>query len=132
MDTTQARARFAAADVARLATVSDRQPHLVPITFAAIGDTIWFAIDHKPKTTRELRRLRDIRANPAVCVLVDHYEPEWRNLWWVRADGEATILADDAVGIDHLVAKYPQYQRIRPAGPVVRIDVRRWISWSAT
>ena len=131
MDPAEARTRFAAADVARLATTSDAGPHLVPITFAAVGDTVWFAIDHKPKTTRELRRLRNIRANPAVSVLVDHYEPDWRNLWWVRADGAATIV-DDTAGIDHLVAKYPQYQQIRPGGPVVRIDVRGWASWSAT
>jgi PPOX class probable F420-dependent enzyme len=131
MDPADARARFAAAEVAHLATAADGMPHLVPITFAADGDTLWFAVDHKPKTTRELRRLRNIRANPRVCVLVDHYEPDWGRLWWVRADGVATIRDRDEAGLDRLVAKYPRYREIRPAGPVVRIDITRWASWSA-
>ena len=44
--------------VARLATVGpDGRPHVVPICFALDGDTLYTAVDSKPKSTRRLRRL---------------------------------------------------------------------------
>ena len=101
MDPTVARRRFAAERVARLATVGPGgQPHLVPVTFAvldAVGDgVIVFAVDHKPKRARQLRRLRNIAASPLVSFLVDHYTEEWSELWWVRADAIAEIVPADA------------------------------------
>ena len=84
----EARQRFADAAVARLATVGPAgQPHLVPVTFAVDGDHIYTAVDAKPKTTANLRRLRNIAGNPRVAVLADHYEADWDGLWWARAPG---------------------------------------------
>ena len=57
----------------------------MPVTFAVYGDLVCFAVDHKPKSTRDLRRLRNIRANDQVSVLVDDYADDWSRLWWVRA-----------------------------------------------
>jgi PPOX class probable F420-dependent enzyme len=132
----EARARFAAAQVARLASVgADGAPHLVAICFAVDGDRIVTAIDHKPKTTTRLRRLANIAANPGVCLLVDHYEADdWSALWWARADGTATILPSGAAAtaaIDALADRYPQYVAQRPAGPVIEIAVTRWSGWRA-
>ena len=91
----EARQRFASVPVARLATVGpDGQPHLVPVTFAVDGDHIYTAVDAKPKSSRQLRRLRNIAGNPRVAVLADHSEDDWTALWWVRADGRAAILED--------------------------------------
>lgn len=131
------RRRFAAARVARLATVGpDGAPHLVPITFAVVGATIVHAVDHKPKRTRALRRLDHIAANPAVSVLADHYDDDWTALWWVRADGRARIVdADTPTGgaaIDALVARYAPYRERRPQGPVVVVEVARWSGWTAS
>jgi PPOX class probable F420-dependent enzyme len=126
--------RFGAARVARLATTDAAgSPHLVPIVFALVGETVWTAVDGKPKSTTALRRLDNVRARPAVSLLVDHYADDWATLWWVRADGVARVLdAEDARdGMAALVAKYPQYQASPPPGPVVRVDVTRWVSWSA-
>ena len=127
--------RFRAARVARLATVdATGRPHLVPVVFAVDGTTVVFAIDHKPKARRDVRRLANIAANPAVSLLVDHYDDDWSALWWVRADGDATVVDDPAAmagPIDLLVAKYPQYQRIRPAGPVILVRVHTWRGWAA-
>lgn len=126
--------RFGAARVARLATTNeDGTPHLVPVVFALVGDVVWTAVDAKPKSTTALRRLDNVRAHPRVSLLVDNYSDDWSTLWWVRADGAATILdvEDAAVGLDQLTAKYPQYQEQRPPGPVLKIDVARWSSWSA-
>ena len=80
----QARRRFAEARVARLATVTPaNDPHLVPICFAVDavqGDTIYSAVDAKPKSTPDLKRLRNIAANPSVTLLVDHYDDDWTNV----------------------------------------------------
>ena len=93
----EARRRFGTATVARLATVGQTgRPHLVPVTFALDGDLIFTVVDAKPKTTTDLRRLRNIGAEPRVAVLADHYEDDWDGLWWARADGLATILRDPA------------------------------------
>ncbi|MCG5215811.1 TIGR03668 family PPOX class F420-dependent oxidoreductase [Streptosporangium sp. KLBMP 9127] len=132
MEEALARRRFAGARVARLATAGGNGvPHLVPVTFALDGDRILLAVDHKPKTTTDLRRIRDIRENPRVCALVDHYDDDWATLWWVRADGEATVTegpAGPAVAL--LAAKYPQYGERPPAGPMITIEITRWSSWS--
>jgi PPOX class probable F420-dependent enzyme len=131
-----ARERFAAARVARLATAdADGVPHLVPVTFALATGAIVFAIDHKPKRSMNLRRLRNIAANPAVSFLVDGYDEDWARLWWVRADGHATILTEPgerAAPIDALCAKYRQYRERPPEGPVIRTEVTTWRNWSAT
>jgi PPOX class probable F420-dependent enzyme len=130
----EARVRFAAARVARLATVDEAgRPHLVPVVFAVVGSRIYTAVDAKPKRHNALRRLANIRANPRVALLVDHYDEDWAALWWVRADGVAEILADSAgrSGIDALVARYAQYRETPPPGPVIAIDVDHWSAWSA-
>jgi PPOX class probable F420-dependent enzyme len=135
-----ARQRFASAPVARLATAGpDGRPHLVPVTIVldsqpGQGDRIYTAVDAKPKTTSNLQRLRNIRANPQVAVLADHYQPDWAGLWWVRADGHATIVAEPAAmapALALLAGRYPQYQQQPPAGPVIRIQVTRWAGWAA-
>jgi len=130
-----ARARFAAARVARLATVRpDGRPHLVPIVFVVSGDVVWSAVDDKPKSTRALQRLANIEANPSVALLVDHYDDDWTQLWWVRAEGRAEVVelaaAGTAEALDSLARKYPQYAAHRPAGPFVRVSVTRWSGWS--
>jgi PPOX class probable F420-dependent enzyme len=134
----EARSRFCAARVARLATVGPGGlPHLVPITFAATGDTVATAVDHKPKRGTDLARLRHIRAQPRVSLLADHYEDHWEALWWVRADGVARILDDRdadrarrADALRRLAEKYPQYRLREPAGPIILIGVERWTGWA--
>ncbi|WP_431950217.1 TIGR03668 family PPOX class F420-dependent oxidoreductase [Actinacidiphila sp. bgisy167] len=134
----QARERFAAARVARLATAdATGTPHLVPVAFAVDGDTVALAVDHKPKRTAHLKRLANIEANPAVCLLADHYDEDWDLLWWARADGTARVLppagASPAAArcVALLTAKYGQYTGRPPAGPVIEISVRRWSGWRA-
>ena len=155
----EARRRFGTAAVARLATIGpDGRPHLVPVTFALDGDRIYTAVDAKPKTTANLRRLRNIDADPRVTLLADHYEDDWDRLWWARADGRAAILgrpappagrpggtdpggtdpggtggreADLAGPLALLAARYPRYRAAPPAGPLIRIQVERWTGWAA-
>ena len=132
----EARQRFAAAPVARLATVGPAgRPHLVPVTFAVDGDHVYTAVDAKPKTTTNLRRLRNIRRDPRVAVLADNYEADWDRLWWARAEGLASILGEPAGRarpLELLAARYPQYRVNPPAGPVIAIAVERWTGWAAS
>lgn len=157
MDVEEARRRFAGGRVARLATVdAEGLPHLVPLVFALLGDEIVTAVDRKPKRPARLKRLRNIAANPGVCLLVDAYDEDWDELWWVRADGDARIVppqtpetpeapeasealeapdrrAPDEHGaaIAALQRKYAQYRRQPPDGPVIVVAVRRWRGWQA-
>ncbi len=138
VDEAAMRARFAAARVARLATVRpDGSPHIVPICFAllaeASGDVIVSATDDKPKTTYSLQRLKNVITTPAATLLVDHYEEEWGRVWWIRVDGDGRVI-EGGSGHDRAVAalkaKYEQYQRIALPGAVLAIDVRRWRGWA--
>jgi PPOX class probable F420-dependent enzyme len=129
-----ARCRFAEARVARLATVgADGRPHLVPIVFACLGDVVWTAVDDKPKRTRALRRLDNVRANPRVALLADRYDEDWSALWWVRADGTARVVEAAAApaALEALAARYAQYAASPPSGPLLEIAVERWSGWSA-
>jgi len=124
---------FANARVVHLATVdATGAPHLVPMVFALVGDVIHSAVDRKPKRHTGLRRLANIAHEPRVSVLADHYDDDWTRLWWVRADGDARVLDSSPAGLAALTAKYPQYLAAPPPGPFLRIEVRRWSSWSAT
>ncbi|HWD65751.1 MAG TPA: TIGR03668 family PPOX class F420-dependent oxidoreductase [Solirubrobacteraceae bacterium] len=134
MDADQVREYFDRAPVARLATIDTaaHRPHLVPVTFARLDpDTLVTGIDHKPKRTRALRRLQNIAGNPNVCVLADHYEDDWTQLWWVRADGTAQVREASSApeAVRALVARYPQYAERPLDGPVIVISVVRWTGW---
>jgi PPOX class probable F420-dependent enzyme len=122
--------------VGHLAT-TDRQavPHVVPICFAILDDTLYFSIDEKPKSIsrQPLKRLRNIRVNPNICVVVDRYDEDWKRLGWVMLWGRAEILAQ---GPEHdhaqalLRARYSQYQAMQISShPVVAIRVQRTANW---
>jgi PPOX class probable F420-dependent enzyme len=129
-----ARARVAEARVGRMATHdTGGRLHLVPLCFVLAGETVYSAVDRKPKRSPALRRLANVAANPDVCLLVDEYAEEWSALWWVRLRGRARVLApgeerDRAVAL--LRAKYAQYATDPLDGPVLAIDVDEWRSWA--
>jgi PPOX class probable F420-dependent enzyme len=123
------RERVRDARVAILGTINENgTPHLVPITFALEGDAIYSAIDHKPKTTTQLKRLANIERDPRVTLLVQNYADDWTLLWWVRMKGNARLTDE---GLDALMSKYPQYRERPPSGTVIAIDVSEWSGWYA-
>ena len=130
----EARARFATVPVVRLGTADGQgRPHLVVVTFAVEDDTIYTAVDQKPKSSTDLKRLRNVSENPMVTMLADHYSDDWEELWWVRADGRAAILADQrqmAAPLRLLADRYWQYRQARPTGPVLAVTVERWSGWT--
>jgi PPOX class probable F420-dependent enzyme len=135
VDEARCRAHLAAARVGRLATVRpDGRPHVVVCCFAVEGDWVWTAVDAKPKSGAPLQRVANVRAHPRASLLVDHYEEDWDRLWWVRVDGAAAVLEignEEERAIAALTARYPQYERARPPGPVIAITIERITGWSA-
>jgi PPOX class probable F420-dependent enzyme len=124
------------APVARLATVGvDGQPHIVPISFVLDEQALYFAVDSKPKRTTNLKRVRNLAAHPRVSVLVDHYEDDWNRLWWIRVDGDARVVTDDAEAqkaLELLAARYSQYRANPPGGPVIAMAIGAMTGWSAS
>jgi PPOX class probable F420-dependent enzyme len=104
----------------------------VAICFALDGHTLYTAIDEKPKRTRGLQRLQDIEANPRVEVLIDSYDEDWSQLWWVKLRGTAWVVDHDSRALELLQTKYEQYREQPPAGPFVLIQVDQRIEWSAS
>jgi PPOX class probable F420-dependent enzyme len=135
MDEPEAWERLRSARVGHLATSGpDGTPHVVPFVFALDSTTLYWAVDAKPKRSRELKRLANIRANPNIEVVVDAYQEDWHSLWWVRATGTARILEPGQEwtrALALLEGKYLQYRDDPPPGPVVAIDVTRLVSWEA-
>jgi PPOX class probable F420-dependent enzyme len=106
----------------------------VPITFVVDSDRVWTAVDGKSKRTTQLRRHANIRANPGVSLLAQHWDEDWSALWWVRADGIATITDAGAsvVRIAGLLrSKYHQYESVDVSGPVVAVSVNTWRGWTS-
>jgi PPOX class probable F420-dependent enzyme len=135
LDPAEARALFVSAAVARLGTVRpDGSPHLVPVCFALAGETIYTAVDHKPKSTAALARLRHIATEPRVALLADHYGDDWSRLWWVRVDGDASVVSspqEREQALAALAAAYRQYADRPPQGPVIAVVPRRFRGWRA-
>lgn len=134
MDASLALGRLSAARVGRLATVTPSgDPHIVPCCFALVDETVVTAVDAKPKSTHALRRLANVRAHPHASLLVDHYDDaDWSALWWVRVDGPARVITrgpDRDQAVDTLTAKYRQYRRSPPPGPVIAVEIATWRSW---
>ena len=136
MDRETMRRLVSPAPVARLATVRrDGHPHVVPVCFVITEDVVYSAVDGKPKRHRHLQRLSNVRATGTASLLVDEYDDDWSRLWWVRLDGRARLVDNTAEAeraIHALSDKYPQYRDQPPSGPVLAIDVQRWVGWSAT
>lgn len=126
----------APARVARLGTRSARHADvdLVPVTFVIDGDRFVTAVDHKPKTTRALARLANVRAHGRATALVDHWDEDWGHLWWVRLRGPAEVVAVDDPGVrpalEALAHKYAPYRTTPPEGPCIVVHLEHVRGWT--
>jgi PPOX class probable F420-dependent enzyme len=125
--------RVADARSGRLASVTpETQPHIVPCCFSLHNQTVYSAVDAKPKSTLALRRLENLRAHPSCSLLVDHYSEDWTTLWWVRIDGTGRVISDGPereLALNLLATKYDQYRIAPPPGAVVAIEITSWRMW---
>lgn len=126
------------ARVGRLATADAAgQPTVVPICYAFDGTALYSAVDAKPKQARPegLKRIRNLRENPRVSIVIDEYEEDWTRLRYVIIQGDADLLVDGPQfthGVDLLVAKYTQYRAMglgRERGLMIRVTPRRVSAW---
>ena len=127
---------LAAWPVGRLATLDEpHAPHLVPIVFCLDGEALYSPVDGKRKRGRPLKRLQNVAANDSCSLLLDQYDDDWRQLWWVRLDGTGEVYrpaADhEAVLRRRLLAKYPQYASVPITGDDPVFLRMRWTKVSA-
>ena len=122
--------------IGHLATAdASAAPHVVPVCFGLLDDTLYITIDEKPKraSDRPLKRVANILENPQAAIVFDHYDEDWRRLGWVMLRGRAELLAD---GAEHgraqalLQGRYRQLAAMQLAGlPVIAIRIGRVASW---
>lgn len=132
-------ALLSAAPVGRLATADAAgRPHVIPVCFACDGRRIYSALDAKPKRGRlaNLRRVRNIRANPQASLVIDHYEADWSRLWYLLIYGPAELIDagdEHSTALALLRAKYPQYRAMAlDDNPIIRITPQRAVGWAGS
>ncbi len=113
-----------------LATCNDDVPHVVPVVFVRLDDRIYSPIDGKPKSTARLRRVRNIEQNCRVSLILDHYDEDWKKLWWLRLDCQASVVPSSCDIADLLLEKYPQYQSVAVGSSAIEMTNIHWQSWS--
>ena len=124
------RARVAAASVMRVGTVDEGgRVHLVPIVFVIEGDTVYSSTDDDPPP----KRLRNLERNPEVSLIVDAYDEDWSNVWWVRMRGTGRAITNGPER-DHarrlLTERYPQFEGDPGGGPIIAVDIEEWRGWT--
>ena len=107
----------------------------IPICFVFDGNHFYSPIDEKPKRAApaKLKRLRNIRENPNVALVIDHYDEDWRKLAYVLVFGKARILQSGAThrrAVKLLRRKYRQYRAMAiDERPMIVITPKRIVSW---
>jgi PPOX class probable F420-dependent enzyme len=125
--------------VAHLATVGPgSRPFVVPVCYAFDGDSVYSAIDQKPKSVApgDLKRVRNIETNSNVSLVVDDYSDDWDRLRYVQIAGNASIVwppaAEHTRAVEMLREKYPQYNAMdidqRPIIKIVPVKIKSWRS----
>jgi PPOX class probable F420-dependent enzyme len=129
-----AREFVASARAGRLATSSaESEPHVIPICFVLLDDTIYSVIDEKPKSGRRLLRLRNIDQTGQAALVVDHYDEDWSQLAFVLLRGPAQTIPGDSAALAALREKYPQYLDMSlDRAEMVELRVKRWTAWRST
>jgi PPOX class probable F420-dependent enzyme len=123
------------ARVAHLGLLDDHDaPRVLPVTFAPAEGAVWSAVDRKPKRTAEPARVRFLRRSPEAALTVDHYDDDWERLAWVQLLGRVELLDADAApaALEALAEKYAPYRQEPPPGPLLRLEVKRALHWSAS
>jgi len=111
------------------------RPRVLPVTYALHDGALWSAIDRKPKRDpgREPARVRWLRRDPRAALAADLYDEDWSRLAWVQVLGDVSVreAAQEPAALAALAAKYPAYAGDPPPGPLLRLEPRRVLWWSA-
>jgi len=125
--------------VGRLATTDALgQPHVVPVCYAHAEQSFYIALDAKPKRVapEQLKRVRNIRANPLAALVIDHYSEDWRSLAYLLVQGESVLLpvgdAEQQHAVTLLRIRYPQYHEMPiQEHPVIALRAASVVAWGA-
>ncbi len=119
-----------------MATTDARgHPLVIPICYAFEDADVYSSIDAKPKKMAPLllERVRNIRENSYVSIVVDRYEEDWARLAYVLIRGKAKILTRGPrhkKGVHLLRMKYPQYQEMAiEKRPIIHVALNHAKSW---
>jgi len=93
--------------ICRVATVDkDGTPHVVPVCHVLVNGKIYFGAG------KGSQKVRHLRANPRLAMLVDLYAEDWASLKGVMVQGTARLIPSGREFRrirTHLYQKYPQY-----------------------
>ena len=126
------------ARVARLATVDfASKPHLVPVVFVFDDNHFFIPVDEKRKTAKpeKLKRIKNIKDNPNVALLIDNYNEDWTKLAFVMIQGKASVATKEEGNIQvrqaykKLMIKYLQYQKVGLGERCIIITPKKVASW---
>jgi PPOX class probable F420-dependent enzyme len=129
------------ARVARLATVDSEncKPYLVPVVFIYDGNNFYIPIDEKAKRSKpeNLKRVKNIQTNPNVALLIDEYNEDWKKIWFIMIQGNASLINNIESKQNRLVQrvhrllyeKYPQYLTTGIGKFCIMIRPQRVINW---
>lgn len=127
------------ARVARLATVDpENKPHVVPVVFVFDDTYYYIPLDEKIKRYKaeDLTRVKNIKQNPNVSLLIDEYHEDWNKLHFVIIHGIASLVFKE--GQDNsllkkahnlLCKKYPQYQTLGMGESCIKIRPEKTFRW---
>ncbi|MDZ7683782.1 MAG: pyridoxamine 5'-phosphate oxidase family protein [Gammaproteobacteria bacterium] len=108
----------------------------VPIVFVFAEGALYSPVDAKPKSGRKLARIENLERDPRYTLLLQHYDEDWTQLWWLRIRGRgAPMERGNEAGdvIDALRAKYPQYRTgslLDSNAPLLRLDIETRRVWA--
>jgi PPOX class probable F420-dependent enzyme len=133
MDAATCWERLRATDHGVLGTVhAARGVDAVPVVFVVDGDQLVLPIDTvKAKRSPLLQRLRNLDHDGRAVLLVDHYDDDWSQLWWVRVHGQAREADPTDIQLAELARTFPAYAASGSVTSVIVLTPSELTGWTA-
>ena len=114
----------------------DRGVDAVPVVFVVADGQLVVPIDTvKAKSGGRLQRLRNLEADDRCVLLVDHYDDDWSQLWWVRVHARGAEVADTEPAAEShrtaLARAFPAYATDGAVTSVIVLTVDEVTGWAA-
>jgi PPOX class probable F420-dependent enzyme len=129
----ECRVRLAAAHHAVLATRHpERGVDAVPVVYALVGSQVVLPVDSvKAKRRQRLRRLDNLAADDRCVLLVEHYDDDWAQLWWVRVHARSTVTLPSPHALTALGERFPAYRQAGTIEQTIVLTPTAWYGWQA-
>jgi PPOX class probable F420-dependent enzyme len=111
---------------------AERGVDAVPVVFVIRDERVVIPIDIvKSKSDARLQRLVNLSADDRCLLLVDHYDDDWSQLWWVRAHGRGVESAPAAETLAALADAFPAYRAPGSVTSTIVVAIDAVTGWSA-